>query len=354
MVINSDKLVIAPKKILYLYRELMPYNIEVLKELVAKNSQLIVVHDDVKKQTPYNPPEIKNATICRRSEFTYVKLLSMAFEFNPDLIYISDRTVSLYNKVAMALRKKKQIPVISGNDTPWRGGKQWFNVLTSVFRHKRYYSHMLVAGMRQFEYAKKLGFKNDRILFPLNSANLNVFLSLNISLDRFKGRNILFVGRFHRVKGLDLLIKAWSKVENKNGAKLYLVGHGELLNSINLPEDIIVIAFSNQEELLRIAERCRTLILPSRYEPWGLVIHEFAAAGMPIIATNVCGAVPHLLINQFNGLVIKPHSLIEIVTAINKIMDMDEFELKQWGENSRKLAISISPDMVSAAILSVL
>jgi len=40
-------------------------------------------------------------------------------------------------------------------------------------------------------------------------------------------------------------------------------------------------------------ENSGCFILPSRYEPWALVIHEAACAGLPIICTNVCGTVDH-------------------------------------------------------------
>jgi glycosyltransferase involved in cell wall biosynthesis len=211
-----------------------------------------------------------------------------------------------------------------------------------------------VAGMRQYEYAKKLGFSDNKIVSPLYSANVSVFNKYELTYEGFsKRKDLLFVGRFVKVKGLDLLVEAWQKVENKNGSKLILVGNGDLLNKYTLPEDIEVHTFSNQEALLKISERCKGFILPSVFEPWGVVIHEFAAAGLPLIVSNACGAVPHLVLNNYNGYVIKSNDVDAIKTAISKLFALNTNELLEMGLNSRKLSESIYPEKVAAAILSI-
>lgn len=342
------------KTILYLYREIMPYSIPVLKELVNKGYEIHVVQDDLRKLTPYIPDDILGVTYYNRTEFDYSSLKSFTLKIDPVLVFINDRTIPLYNKIGI-LSKKNNVPVITGNDTPWYGGRQWFNVFTSFFRHKRFFSHMVVAGMRQYEYAKKLGFSNENIVFPMYSADVSVFNNKELETNRFKNkRDLLFVGRFAKVKGLDVLVKAWQLIENKNGAKLILVGSGDLLKEFTLSEDIEVHKFSNQKELLRLTESCRGFVLPSVFEPWGVVIHELAAAGLPIIASNVCGAVSHLVINNYNGYVIKPNDIDALKIAISKLLDLNSDQLLDMGRNSRKLSQSISPEMVAAAILSIL
>jgi glycosyltransferase involved in cell wall biosynthesis len=341
-------------KILYLYREVMPYNVAVFKELVKRNCILNVVQDDSKKLTPYLPSEVNGVTYHNRSSFNQKNLIEFVLDINPDILFISDRTIPMYNKIGV-LSKKSNVPVISGNDTPWYGGKQWLNVLTSFARHKRYFSHILVAGMRQYEYAKKLGFPNNRILFPLYSADISVFNELELSQNRFqKAKDILFVGRINKVKGLTLLIEAWKQVENKNGSKLIIVGNGTLLDNSFLPEDVEIRKFSSQPELLKISKTCKAFILPSLFEPWGVVIHEFAACGFPLIVTDVCGASSHLVVNNYNGFVIKHNDVNAIKVAITSIFDLKSDELYEMGKNSRELANTINPKLAAAAVLSVL
>ena len=307
------------RRFLYLYREINPYNIPVLKEIVKLGYEVICVHETKKKLVPYQVPDLKNVVFYERKDFDQRAINRMVLEFNPHIAYASDITIPMYNKAAKLLRKENGISVIMGFDTQWRGGKQWANVLTAGFRHRKYFSHVLIAGMRQYEYAKRLGYKNNQILWPMNSADIDTFLKVPIEFEKFNGpRKFLYVGRFAEAKGLKYLIKAWSEIENKNGATLTLVGNGPLRAQIESYKDITIRDFMSQDELSKLAEESSCFILPSIFEPWALVIHEFAASGLPLIVTNACGAASHFLINNYNGFLVNPHSSDELKKAIEK------------------------------------
>lgn len=343
------------RRLLYLYREINPYNIPVLKEIVRQGFEILVIHETEKKLIPYKIPDIEHITFFPLNSFNQRQLNSLAFNFKPNLAYVSDRTISLYNRTAVQLRKKIRIPVIMGCDTQWHGGKQWFNVLTAWARHKRYYSHIIVAGMRQYEYAKKLGFSNSEILWPLNAADTELFLRPSINIEKFEHpRNFLYVGRIAKVKGLEILLEAWSLIREKKCATLTIVGSGPLKDKLRGHGGVIFHDFMCQEKLKELAEKSSCFVLPSIYEPWALVIHEFAAVGLPIIVTNVCGAAPHFVINNYNGYLIKARSVEALKIAIEKIIDLPDETLNLFARRSRDLARSITPEMVAYAITSIL
>lgn len=330
----------------------MPYNIPVLKEIASLGLDILCIHNDLNKLTPYVPEPIKGIVYYKKSQITKSELFRISYQFNADLVYISDRTIWEYNKIGVYY-KRKHIPVVSGNDTQWKSGKQWVNVLTSFFRHKRYFSHMQVAGIRQFEYAKKLGFANRQIIWPMYSADINVFEQLPLTLKRFAdSTDYLFVGRFNKVKGINYLVDAWKSLD-MGIAKLHLVGNGPLLVNIQLPDSIVLHSFSNQNYLIELAMKCKAFILPSIEEPWGVVIHEFSAAGMPLITTDVCGASAHFLINNANGYLVKPGCSKSLADRIMKIQNTSSEKLLQMGTISRKLSRSINPQHVAQALLSV-
>jgi glycosyltransferase involved in cell wall biosynthesis len=333
----------------------MPYNIPVLKVLAASGYNVIVIHDTVKRQTPYEPPIMDGVKFYSKETINQLQLNTLAMELIPSLVYVADRTNPKYNKTTTLLRKKYGTPVIIGCDTQWRGGRQWINVFTSFFRHKIYYSHIIVAGLRQFEYAKRLGFKNNKVLWPMNSADVELFKNVPIWREKFdRPRNLLFVGRFAEAKGIRTLLKAWAAVEDKKGATLTLVGNGPLKESLVFPADVNVMGFKSQEELIEIASKSSCFILPSVFEPWALVLHEFAAAGLPIIATSACGATPQFVINNYNGFIVEPNDVDGLVRSIKKIIDMDSERLFQFAIKSKSLSHSITPELVGSAILSVL
>ncbi|MBC7508273.1 MAG: glycosyltransferase family 4 protein [Ferruginibacter sp.] len=227
--------------------------------------------------------------------------------------------------------------------------------MTSFFRHKVYYSHVLVAGMRQFEYAKRLGFENNKVLWPLYSADNRLFNQIPLNKKRFDfPRDILFVGRFAEVKGIETLLKAWGLLLDKKAATLTLVGNGPLKDKLAFPADVRVLDFTTQEELAQLAYKSTCFVLPSVFEPWALVLHEFAAAGLPMIATSACGATTQFLINNYNGFVIEPNDVNGLASALQKILQMDAEILYTFSKRSRELSQAISPDLVANAILSVI
>lgn len=333
----------------------MPYNIPVLKALVSYGFEITVLHETIVQQTPYKPPTIPGVSFYPKEHYNQLQLNSLAEELMPRVVFVADRTNVKYNKTAIKLRQKYKTPIIVGCDTQWRGGKQWVNVFTSFFRHKRYYTHILIAGMRQYEYAKKLGFANNQILWPLYSADTTVFHSNSINRNKFNGpRNVLYVGRFAEVKGIKILLKAWEALKNKNGAILTMVGNGPLKKVITYQDDVRVMDFKSQEDLIQIASQCSCFVLPSVFEPWALVIHEFAALGMPIIATNVCGASSHFVINNYNGFLVEPNDIGGLTIALQNIIQLDSDILIKFSDRSKALSYSISPELVANSILSVI
>ena len=331
----------------------MPYNLPVLEVLVKEGVDLIIVHDDARKFTPYIP-KIKGVQhIYGLKSITDEALWKIAKDFNPDVIFISDSTIKVYNKIGLHFKNKHHIPVLSGCDTGWHGKRQWFNVIFRDFRQRKWYTHMMISGLRQYEYARKLGFSNSEILWPLTTADTRLFETLDITEDRYQATDFLYVGRFRKVKGIDYLLQAWKSIDHSNGEKLHLVGSGHELPEHLLSKSVVVHSFTDQKDLLEIARQCRAFILPSVFEPWGVVVQEFAAAGMPLIITEACGACPHFLINNYNGYQVKPSSVSDLLKAMNNIKKMSPKELKTFGIRSRQLSKSITSEMVAHNFLSV-
>ncbi|MDR1583281.1 MAG: glycosyltransferase [Prevotellaceae bacterium] len=93
---------------------------------------------------------------------------------------------------------------------------------------------------------------------------------------------------------------------------------------------------------------------PSVFEPWALVLHEAVAAGLPVLSSEVCGAVPYFVIHNFNGFTFLSKNVIAIEKALLSIVNSDEIKLLEMSHNSRKLSERITPKIVAKTFLSVL
>lgn len=341
-------------RIVFLNLAVMPYQVAVFRELVKMQYELHVFWYAKAPKTSYRAPKIEHVTQYNRFDYRIsTDLIKMVDTFSPKMIVCGGWTDSVYNKTALYF-KKKGIPTVVMSDTQWRGGKQWYNVLTSPFRMKRYFSHFFAAGILQFDYARKLGFSTEKILLHSLTGDIDLFKSVDITKKRDDyPRRILYVGRFVEVKALDILIDAWNRIEDKKGWVLELVGEGPLKSKIEESSNVVIKDFMSQEELVKEAQNSGCFILPSRFEPWALVIHEFAAAGLPLLCSSYCGAVRHFLINGYNGFEFNPNDIDTVVKSISRILNMSIDELILMSERSRELSQRITPEIVATTLLGI-
>lgn len=135
---------------------------------------------------------------------------------------------------------------------------------------------------------------------------------------------ILYIGRLVQVKGLDLLIDAFSKTDDYK-YKLVIVGEGNEKESLikivqekNLQNRIVFAGFYTGVELYAWYDMANFFVLPSRYEPFGAVVNESLVYGCPVLASKYIGAID--FINEYNGLVFDPLNGTEFVNYLQLAM----------------------------------
>jgi glycosyltransferase involved in cell wall biosynthesis len=291
-----------------------------------------------------------------RSQFKNAKeLYQMTEKIEPALIYTSGWMDKIYMAVCKKIRKTRSIPVIAGSDTKWRGGKQWLNVMAAPFLHKKCFSHIHAAGIWQYEYARRLGFSPQHILMHNLSGDVAIFHNVDIHYKKKEyPRRLLYIGRFSPVKGLNYLIDAWNSIIDKKSWILTLIGNGPEKESLIKNKDVEVLDFMSQEKLAYYMQNSGCFILPSIREPWAVVLHEAAAGGLPILASNICGTVPYFVINNYNGFTFAPGNSDKIKIAIEEIINSSTDRLLSMSYRSRKLSERITPEIVAETMLSVI
>lgn len=346
--------------ILYLYSELVGYQIPIFFEYTNKyNAKVHVVNWDKNNIKPYAPPEIRNVTYYKRSQFTTKSLTELALEINPDIIYISGWMDRDYLVVAKEFRKKG-VPVVAGFDDQWIGTvRQRIASLLSPVIIKKYFSHAWVSGSYQYEFAKKFGFKNNNIIYNLLSCDTKLFCKGKEYL-ACKAINypdsFLYVGNFRSVKGTDILVNAFEIYRSKYQGKwkLICVGNGEMRSLLEGVPGVELLDFMNQEGLVEITKRSGVFVLPSRFEKWGVVVHEFTSAAMPLILSEYVGAMPTFFVENYNGISYKNNSSNNLANAMFLMSNKNVAELIDMSNNSHKLSLRVNPEISAASFLSIL
>jgi len=158
---------------------------------------------------------------------------------------------------------------------------------------------------------------------------------------------ILFVGaltKWHRYKGLDVLIKAFSEIQDQmKEIRLLIVGDGDLkpeYQALSSPiaDKVIFAGNVDDDELPNYYAASDLLILPSldRSEGFGLTLLEANATGKPVVASNV-GGIPSVVTDGVNGLLVPPSDEKSLAKTIIDVLK-DEDRLLEMSRNGRRIA----------------
>lgn len=350
--------------ILYLYTEVMGYNLPIFEQLSTEYGATVhVVRWTNNKLTPFVPTVSEHVHYYDRSSFTPAALLEFARDLNPSLAYISGWQDKGYLPVARLL-KAQGTSVVTGLDSQWFGTlRQKIGAL--LIRHwykKRYFSYAWVPGPLQYEYAARIGFKKTEVIGNLLSGNTTLFSQAAAALSdekrKYYPKQFLYVGRFAEAKGIDLLIQAYALYQAKYQGRwtLTCIGNGpmstQLLQAQKDDPNIMVEPFAEQPTLVARAAGAGAFILPSRYEPWGVVAHEFACAGLPLILSDRVGSKSQFLIEGYNGFGCGDDSVDQLALAMHRLSSQSDETLLQMGQRSAQLASVLTPKIAAASVMS--
>ena len=168
--------------------------------------------------------------------------------------------------------------------------------------------------------------KKEDVIGNLESQNKN---NQKIPLDYDK--LVVFVGKFADFKGIDVLLDSAKIYEEKmaqNGKKVetIIVGSGQLENDLKKQakdlelKNVDFVGRKNTEEVNKIQNLADVSLIPSRNEPFGLVVVEGMACGHPVIATN-SGGIPGILNSEKQDVSNKEKTY---VTPLGVLVPMDD------------------------------
>lgn len=327
--------------------------VDIAKELSSKGHETIIFTTDLdfannaktfNKKLP-RLEKINNFTIHRSHVWFALELFfvnpGMYFQMikeKPDIIHtIGVR--SFQSLIAALIAKKKKIPLVVSD----QGGLTTHPDLTSGgFVKKILYK--IQAPMIRFvinqatkisvanEYEKKIFSKfchDSKMVIIRNGINLNSLQIENVDFKQKYNINqdyILFVGRFSKVKGIDVLLSAFNAIKEKsetNNIKLVIMGVDfgfesemyETIKKLGIDSKVTVIKNPPREDVIAAYQQCRFLVLPSRWELSPLTPLEGFAFKKTVISTRSHG-IPFTITDKENCLLTEPENYSVLGDAI--------------------------------------
>jgi glycogen(starch) synthase len=182
------------------------------------------------------------------------------------------------------------------------------------------------------------GLPEDKLIMIPNGVNINVYDKIESDLESFRARFalheekiVLYVGRLVYEKGIHVLINAVPKVLEKVNAKFIIVGSGymkdQLLNivrSMSLEHKVLFLGFADDETLLRLQKCADVSVVPSLFEPFGIVALEAMAAKSPVVVSDT-GGLSEIVKHNVTGFKAYPNNPESLAWGITKILLDDNY-----------------------------
>ena len=142
---------------------------------------------------------------------------------------------------------------------------------------------------------------------------------------------VLFASKLQPRKHCDHLIEAYRRLSRGAGEEpspyLVIVGDGEERAALERQaaatgfDSIRFCGFRNQSEMPRFFDLATVFVLPSRHEPWGLIVNEVMNAARPVIVTDDVGCAPDLIEDGVNGCIVPVGDVDALARALRRVLE---------------------------------
>ena len=262
---------------------------------------------------------------------------------SPDIIHtVGIRSFQSF--IAAIVAKKKKIPLVISD----QGGLTTHPDLKSggIFKKILYklqtpMIHFIINNSTKIsvanEYEKKIFEKfnqTSKIEVIRNGVNLEM---MKTKTDNFKKKHgislpfVLFIGRFSKVKGIDILLHAIKILKDQHELEnicfvIMGVDFGfqnkmvQMIDDFDIKQKIHLIINPSREDVIAAYSESEFLVLPSRWELSPLTPLEGFAFKKPVISTNVHG-IPSTITDRKNGILVKNEDFHELAEAIMELIN---------------------------------
>ncbi len=227
----------------------------------------------------------------------------------------------------------------------------------------------ITGGKRQAAYMKDLGFR-ERDLAGLYDVVGNEYFSEQADYYRERSsrraynlpeRYFVYVGRLAPEKNLSALIDAFAQYRLEGGPlSLVLVGDGPEATALRrqveakgLTGHVLFAGLKDTREIGPYYAFADWFILPSWLDPWGLVVNEAMAAGLPVIVSGRCGCSDDLVDDGANGYVFNPAEGGSLFRVLMRTSGISAAQRELMARKSRDIISHYSPSLWAEEVVRI-
>jgi len=274
--------------------------------------------------------------------------------FAPDVIFVVGWRARLSRFFALE-KQVESIPKVLIFDLPFEWTIRKLLAPVILGPYLRRFQKAFVPGAKASTYARWLGFKENQIEKGLFCTDIQRFKNTfnKRALLSLYPRRFFYVGRYAPEKRLDLIADAYKHYRTcvANPWPLTCVGTGSDRKYLCGCEGIQDLGFKQPSELADIFQEHGAFLFLSDFEPWGGVLEEACAAGLPIICTEACGAQEALV--KDNGIVCPVGDRQAIANAMVQLHNVSDDRLREMGKRGLELVAPYSCEAWSERVIGI-
>jgi len=350
---------------------------EISKELVNRGHEVVVFTSDVRNlnlrlDTDFREV-IDGITVYYFRNLTMLLVKKLKLLLTPQLILYAKEEIKKFDVIHLHEYRTFQNIIIRHYATKygvpyvlqahgslprigsWRKLKLVYDVLFG-YRLLKDAAKVVALNKMEVKQYRSMGTPEEKIVVIPNGIDLSEYAKLppkgafrkkfNIPEDR---KIILYLGRIHKIKGVDFLIKAYARVINETNCKDailiiagpddgYLKEVQELTNRLGISKHVLITGPLYGQDKLQAYVDSEFYVLPSRYETFPMTVLEAYACGVPVIVSNV-GGLKDLVINGKTGLLVNVDDVDQLTSAIHFLLNNGE-ETRRMGLRGKQLVKS--------------
>jgi len=347
------------KKILVLYRELAGYFVASLNHLCSVHGvQADVVAYPVNKDAPFSFSFAEGITVTPKDQADLQNLKEKLNQGHYDLIFCGGWSDPDYMNL---VKQSPKVTSLLGFDKQWLGTMR--DVAAIIYLRLTATCHFdfaFVPGHEQKQFARRMGFRSDQIVEGAYACDEEVFESVfaakQTNARTPRPRQIWFAGRYVQEKSVLEMFQYTAELLNGALAdwELHCIGTGPLWNQRLIHPRIIHHGFVQPSEMQALIQMGEVFIMPSRYEPWAISVHEFATSGFALLLSDRIGSRFSFLKAGKNGLVFPYRDWKVFQSQLTTLCRLNSQELARMGTVSHELAIKVNRESWSQSLIAMM
>lgn len=254
--------------------------------------------------------------------------------FKPDIVHLHSSFAGLVLRPALAARSDGPRVVYCPHG--WAFSRETGRISHMITKAAesllaRTSDRIICISGDEYNEAIRAGIAANRLTLVHNGISKSRPLAQAVAADwDSKKIKVLFIGRLDRQKGFDLLIDAARSLETVLDVRIVGASVVNKSGGPAVPANVALLGWLDRQQIETHLEAADLVVIPSRWEAFGLVALEAMRAAKPILAFR-SGALPEIVVDGVTGVICEPVAVRPLVDGFRRMLDLDLKVLGQRG-----------------------